>query len=112
MNQRPVTKTTFFDRPKLAHHTLQHGATKCCTGINILLSLGKQGRAAVPTKKPRIYLTLEPEEKDSVAKIAKSFGYSESALCVYIIRLFLSQYDGGALPSISENYAKQLKMDL
>ncbi len=66
----------------------------------------------MPTNKPRVSITLEHAERDRISAIAKDFGFTDSALCAYLVRLFLSNYDNGPLPPIAGEYNKQLRMKL
>lgn len=66
----------------------------------------------MPTKKPRISITIEISEKERISQLAERFGYTESGLCSHIVRSFLSNYDDGSLPKIGKEYYAQLKMDL
>ena len=66
----------------------------------------------MPTKKPRVAITLSEEEKVLVGKIASKFGMTEAALCSYCVRRFLADFKGDPLQPISDGMVKQLNLEI
>ena len=54
----------------------------------------------MPTKKPRVTITLTPEEHAAVNKIADKFGMPPAVFSKYCIRFFLYNYQGDSLPKL------------
>jgi len=66
----------------------------------------------VSTSKSQVSIVLDHSEKDRVSKIANDFGFTDSALCAYLVRLFLSNYDDEPLPPIAREYNQKLRIKL